>query len=83
MSEFNGDKKLIRIYENISEFLHIVKNRKILLMSGTPMKDQPNEIADIMNLILPKEEQFDRTTFEENYLGKDENTKKFGEKIAS
>ena len=43
----------IQIYEQFHRFLHLVKNCKILLLSGTPMKDTPDEIASIMNLILP------------------------------
>lgn len=35
------------------DFLHRIENRKILLMTGTPMKNQVSEIAPLMNLILP------------------------------
>jgi len=38
-------------------FLHNVPNSKIILMTGTPMKDKWNEIADVMNLILPLDRQ--------------------------
>ncbi len=53
-----GQKKEIKeemkkIYPQFHRFLHLIKNCKILLMSGTPMKDTFVEIADIMNLILP------------------------------
>ncbi len=44
-------------YSAIHAFLHSLKNTKVLLMSGTPMRDQPSDIADIMNLILPLDEQ--------------------------
>lgn len=40
-------------YGNIHRFLHTISNCKIILMTGTPMRDEPSEIADIMNLILP------------------------------
>ena len=43
----------ISIYVEFHRFLSIVKNCKILLLSGTPMKDGPEEIASVMNLILP------------------------------
>ena len=66
------------IYRQFNRFLHIIENRKILLMSGTPMKDQPAEIASVMNLILPKELQFDTQTFTENYFEKDGTTFKNG-----
>jgi superfamily II DNA or RNA helicase len=48
----------LNIYKEFHRFLHIVKNCKIILMSGTPMKDNPSEIASVMNLILPLNEQF-------------------------
>jgi len=47
----------IGIYEQFHRFLHAVKNCKIILLSGTPMKDGPEEIATVMNLILPMEKQ--------------------------
>lgn len=52
------DKKTgLDIYKQFFKFLHTIKNCKILVMSGTPMKDNVNEIAAIMNLILPLEKQ--------------------------
>ena len=51
------EKNSADIYFQINNMLHIVKNCKIILMSGTPMKDVPEEIASIMNLILPIENQ--------------------------
>ena len=43
-------------YKAIYRFLHLVKNCKIMIMSATPMKDDPSEIAPLMNLILPQED---------------------------
>lgn len=43
----------IEIYPQYFRFLHLLKNCKVILMSGTPMKDTPDEIASVMNLILP------------------------------
>lgn len=40
-------------YDMFWRLLHTAKNCKVLLMSGTPMKDGVEEIAAIMNLILP------------------------------
>lgn len=51
------DSNKIQIYDQFHRFLHLVKNCKILLLSGTPMKDTPDEISSIMNLILPHKEQ--------------------------
>lgn len=53
IQDTTDDKYRISIYEQFHRFLHLVKNCKILLLSGTPMKDTPDEIASVMNLILP------------------------------
>lgn len=61
-------------YSSFHRFLHVVKNCKIVLMSGTPMRDKSNEIATIMNLILPIDtqlpvgEDFDSTFLDNNIL---------------
>lgn len=44
-------------YLQAHRFLHDLKNCKIIIMSGTPMKNGPEEIASILNLILPLEKQ--------------------------
>jgi hypothetical protein len=44
-------------YNNIHRFLHTVLSCKTLLLTGTPMRDSPEEIATLMNLILPMDEQ--------------------------
>ena len=53
----SGDSEDVKMYQQFHRFLHLIKNCKILLMSGTPMKDTFDEIADIMNLILPLNNQ--------------------------
>lgn len=40
------------IYREFLNLFDLLKKRKILLLTGTPMKDQPDEIVDILNLIL-------------------------------
>ena len=45
------------IYYQIHRFLHLIQNKKVLLMTGTPMKDRPDEIAGILNLLLPMNKQ--------------------------
>lgn len=49
----DAKKEDITTYEEILNMCKCVKNTKILLMSGTPMRDGPEEIASIMNLISP------------------------------
>lgn len=53
----NENKTSVKIYDQIHRFLHLLEHRKIILMSGTPMKDNPCEIAGVMNLILPHNRQ--------------------------
>jgi len=49
------------VYNEFHRFFHLVNNSKILLLTGTPMKDSPYEIASIMNLILPEKDQLPDT----------------------
>jgi hypothetical protein len=57
----------LKRYTSIYQFLHTITNCKILLLSGTPMRDQPTELIDIMNLILPQRLQV-HDYFENNRL---------------
>jgi len=69
-----GNKPKVDIYKQFHRFLHVVKHCKILLMSGTVMKDNPSEFASIMNLILPENAQFELDkTFLSTYFGGPEN----------
>jgi hypothetical protein len=64
----------IETYKSFHRMLHLIKNCKILLLSGTPMKDSPEEIADVLNLILPQNEQLPTgAEFQEKYLVKKDN----------
>ena len=66
------DKKhKIKIYSSFHKFLHLLKNSKILLLSGTPMKDDIKEIADVMNLILPMDKQMPEN-FVEHFFDKND-----------
>jgi superfamily II DNA or RNA helicase len=44
-------------YNAFHRFFHVIENRKILLLTGTPIIDRGNELAGIMNLILPIDKQ--------------------------
>lgn len=48
----------VQVYKSMHRLFHLLKRRKIILMSGTPMKDNVDEFADVMNLILPADKQF-------------------------
>lgn len=87
-----GDKteEQLDIYNQFHRFLHLVDNCKVILMSGTPIKDNTSEIANVMNLILPLTNQFDPDTFVQEYFDKDgdgssfkpEKTREFIQKIS-
>ena len=47
-------------YNFYFNFLHKVKNCKILLLSGTPLRDKIDTFTPIMNLILPLDRQIDK-----------------------
>lgn len=72
--EKGGVKKdVLQKYEAINEFLHTISNKKVILLSGTPMKDTVDEIASVMNLLLPKSEQLPiGSEFKEEYMEQDE-----------
>lgn len=42
-----------KAYNILYHLLHILKNRKLLCMTGTPIRDQPFEIARLLNMVLP------------------------------
>jgi len=44
-------------YESLHKFLHVVKNCRILLLTATPIWDKVYDIASLLNLLLPMEEQ--------------------------
>ena len=45
------------MYDKMHHFLHTVQRCRKILLTGTPIWDQVYEIASLMNLILPMEEQ--------------------------
>jgi superfamily II DNA or RNA helicase len=45
------------MYNKYYSILQGAVNTKVILLSGTPITDKPNEIASVMNLILPPDEQ--------------------------
>lgn len=70
------DNNKIKVYSQFDRFLHLVKNCKIILMSGTPMKDGVEEISSVMNLILPESLKFpNENEFIKEYFESGENFK--------
>lgn len=47
-------------YREVHRFLHMIPDRKVLLMTATPMRNSPSEIAPLLNLVLPMNQQFPR-----------------------
>lgn len=47
----------VEIYKQFHRFLHLIHNCKVLFLSGTPMKDSPEEIASVTNLMIPLDQQ--------------------------
>ncbi|QIH04909.1 DEAD-like helicase [Dasineura jujubifolia toursvirus 2a] len=67
-------------YTEISRFINLLPNKKVLLLSGTPVRDTPDDIVPILNLILP--EKIDQKTFRDKYYDKSGNlTTEFKNKI--
>lgn len=63
-------------YSKMFTFLHKLKNVRIILLTGTPVWDKAHEIAGLMNLILPMDEQLPTgNKFDLMYFDKDGNLK--------
>ena len=54
-------------YTNIKDAIYKANNLKIVIMSATPIYNNPMEIALTMNLILPEKKRFDVEKFEEEF----------------
>jgi hypothetical protein len=61
-------KKDRTTYKILNLFLHLIQNRKIILLSGTPIKDKIDEIVDDMNLILPNDQMMNKEDFIKKYF---------------
>ena len=84
------EKQPIEVYKQFHRFIHTVENCKILLMSGTPLKDSIEELSSIGNLLVSEEQQFPEgdeflrqyTTLENNiYKIKDTKIREIKEKL--
>jgi hypothetical protein len=52
-----GKKRVVNLYNSLHTFLHSVENCVVLPLSGTLMWDHVYDVAGIMNLILPLDDQ--------------------------
>ena len=71
IDEVHNVRESGNMYESLHTILHSVKNCKILLLSGTPMMNEPDEIASIMNLVLPLDKQLNYKTFNGTFFKKE------------
>ena len=63
-------------YKRMHEFLHTVEDCRILLLTGSPIWDRTYEIADLVNLVLPENEQLDTgIEFDKKYFDDEGNLK--------
>jgi len=56
-SDSNENNTNIKVYNFLHKLFHIIKRSKVVLASATPMINNSNEIAKIMNLLLPLDNQ--------------------------
>lgn len=70
----SDDGESIQVYKQFHRLFHTARNIKVLLLTGTPIKDTLDEFANVMNLILPSEDQFIRKQFLATYFEKEADT---------
>lgn len=64
------DKKIVDVYKQFKRVFDLLPQRKILLLSGTPMVDQPEEISFLINLMLKNNNLPIGSKFNKQYLVK-------------
>ena len=52
-TEKKKKEQRVYVYKQLHRLLHLINNKKVVLLSATPMKDNITEFASVMNLILP------------------------------
>lgn len=48
----------VETYEILYRFVHTLQTRKLLCLTGTPIRDKPQEIAKVLNMVLPVQHKF-------------------------
>jgi len=56
------------LYETYHNLFNLLQTSKIMLLSATPIVNDPKEFVQIMNLILPKEKKFDEKKIKWNSI---------------
>lgn len=69
------------VYTQISRFISVLPNKKVLLLTGTPVRDVPEDIVPVINLLL--KDKINPKTFRETFYDKSGNlTQSFKNKLA-
>lgn len=55
------------IYQEIIRFITLLQSKKVLLLSGTPVKDSPEDFVPILNLVLPSNLRIQKNLFRTKY----------------
>lgn len=61
---FQPKESNVSLYDQVHRFMHLIQRTKILLLTGTPMRDRPTEIISLVNLLLPSTKQIKMKEFE-------------------
>jgi hypothetical protein len=86
--ELSGAPKTVRVrkyvnkYTEIFRLLHVVKGCKIMLLTGTPMRDKVDELCDLLNLILPLNKQLSTKIIQDLYNNEGEINEAKGQEFA-
>jgi len=74
---FQPKESKVSLYDQVYRLMHKAQRTKILLLSGTPMRDRPQEIIYLLNLLLPEKNKISVKDFENIMEDKDELHKLF------
>ena len=74
---FQPKESKVSLYEQVYRLMHKAQRTKILLLSGTPMRNRPQEIIYLLNLLLPEKNKISVKDFENIMEDKDELHKLF------
>lgn len=64
----SGKEEDKKSYQVLVRVLSLIPHRKLLVMSGTPVRDQPDEVAPLLNLVLPPNKQLSRAGFVDKFF---------------
>lgn len=74
----SGKEEDKKSYQVLSRVLSLTARRKLLVMSGTPVRDQPDEVVPLLNLVLPTDKQLSRAGFVDEFFDVRDNVAVFG-----